>query len=60
MVQVYDDLIDFDTAQKVYDWGQSVTWYTAWMRRSHPMFKNMALNEYSPKEEGNFNNRHWL
>ena len=59
---VYDDLIDDKLHKAVYDWGQSVSWYTMWLAATSikGMEQAVPMNEYIPSKHGNYNNRHIL
>ena len=49
-VRVFDDIISQEQHKAVYDWSQSVVWYTK------PRFVN--TNEYIPSEQGKTQYRH--
>ena len=55
-IEVYDDLIDDETHAKVYEWCQSVSWYTRWLGLQDVKGKQFKpINEYIPSEDGNYN-----
>ena len=46
-IEVYDDLIDDETHAKVYEWCQSVSWYTRWLGLQDVKGKQFKpINEY--------------
>lgn len=59
-VDVYDNIVDHDTHKKVYDWGQSVSWYVSPLVKGKgqapgektPKF-NYPIQEYNPQLLGN-------
>jgi hypothetical protein len=54
-VAVYDNIVDHDTHKKVYDWGQSVSWYTkpkGAYKDPNQAF-NSPIQEYNPQLSGN-------
>tara|TARA_B100000073_G_scaffold268567_1_gene228168 strand:+ start:954 stop:1781 length:828 start_codon:yes stop_codon:yes gene_type:complete len=60
-IEVYDDLIDDETHAKVYEWCQSVSWYTRWLGLQDVKGKQFKpINEYIPSEDGNYNTKHVL
>ena len=52
-VAVYDNIVDQNTQKKVYDWGQSVTWYTKVVGSDKDQVFNSPIQEYSPQLSGN-------
>ena len=55
-VALYDNVVDQDTQKKVYDWGQSVTWYNGVVKgegRDPTQIFNSPIQEYSPQLSGN-------
>ena len=60
-IDVYDNLIDDETHAKVYDWCQSVSWYTRWLGLQDITGKTgKPINEYNPSRDGNYNTKHVL
>ena len=60
-IDVYDNLIDDETHVKVYDWCQSVSWYTRWLGLQDITGKTgKPINEYNPSRDGNYNTKHVL
>jgi hypothetical protein len=61
MVEFYDDLIDNEVSDEIYNYCQTISWYHKWygldVETNHCTRK---LNEYIPAQDGNAVHRHIL
>tara|TARA_B100000427_G_C15400917_1_gene547599 strand:+ start:49 stop:900 length:852 start_codon:yes stop_codon:yes gene_type:complete len=70
-VEIYDDLIESDLQQEVYDYIQTRSWYSRWIgatdqlmnddytdKEYHIKYNIKGINEYIPSRDGKFGHRH--
>ena len=52
-MMIYDNIIDSTLHKELYDWGQSVSWYTSVISSDPKQEFNFPIQEYNPQLMGN-------